>query len=165
MILYVTYCSAKKTKGFFTPDILYKSNRIKRFINRCREVGVNWAILSAKYGFVFPDQQINDYNVTMKSNNRYWLGIAVVKDEKKLSVKESSDHIEELSRTLLQQSSQKRIDKIIFYAPTPKRAKCYLAVLHYAFDKCSEYHNKDELISHLAKSEKVKVIRSLNEIP
>lgn len=162
MILYVTYCSAKKNKGVFPPDRLYKSKRISRFINRCKEVKVNWAILSALYGFVFPDQQIKDYNVTMRSDKKYWLGIVVVKDGKKLSVKESIDHIENLSRVLLQQTSQKQIDKIIFYAPTPRRAKCYLAILHYLFDKCSECHNSDELKFHLEKSDKVKVIRKLN---
>jgi hypothetical protein len=60
--IYITHCSAKKNsidKG--TPDQLYASVKITRFISRCKQSGVNWAIFSDKYGLVFPDQVIENY--------------------------------------------------------------------------------------------------------
>jgi len=61
-IIYITHCSAKKNnidKG--TPDQLYSSIKITKFISRCKQLGVNWAIFSDKYGLVFPDQVIENY--------------------------------------------------------------------------------------------------------
>ncbi len=54
--IYVTHCSAKKNislKGNHkkvTPDILYTSDRIQRFMRKCDEKSVDWAIFSGKYG-------------------------------------------------------------------------------------------------------------------
>jgi hypothetical protein len=61
-VIYITHCSAKKNnidKG--TPDQLYSSIKITRFINRCKQMNVNWAIFSDKYGLVFPNQIIENY--------------------------------------------------------------------------------------------------------
>jgi hypothetical protein len=164
MILYATYCSREKNTGVFPPDRLYKSPRIERLINRCKTAGVNWAILSALYGLFFPDQEEKDYDLTFKSDRKYWLGIAVLIDDKKLPREESREHVKNLCGTLLKQASRRDINKLIFYAPNPRRAKCYLAVLHRTFDNCSEIHIDKELVSHLMKSEKIKVVKSLNEI-
>lgn len=60
MKIYVTYCSAKKddllknTGKKVTPDRLYTSERIQRFIKRCKEKHVNWAIFSDLHGVWFP---------------------------------------------------------------------------------------------------------------
>lgn len=62
MKIYITHCSAKKddnlrnTGEAVTPDRLYTSPRIQRFIQRCRERNVCWAIFSDKYGVWFPDE-------------------------------------------------------------------------------------------------------------
>jgi hypothetical protein len=59
--IYVTYCSAKKddslrgTQRKVTPDRLYKSLRIQRFMKACREKKVNWAIFSDLHGIWFPN--------------------------------------------------------------------------------------------------------------
>lgn len=37
-----------------TPDKLYTSTRIQRFMRRCKDAGVEWAIFSDKYGVWFP---------------------------------------------------------------------------------------------------------------
>jgi hypothetical protein len=62
-IIYITHCSAKKNnmnKG--TPDQLYSGTKITKFMSRCKQLGVNWAIFSDKYGLVFPDQVIENYD-------------------------------------------------------------------------------------------------------
>lgn len=45
----------------FTPDQLCTSKRIQRFINKCKDKGVEWAIFSDKYGVVFPSDKIEWY--------------------------------------------------------------------------------------------------------
>jgi hypothetical protein len=59
--IYITHCSAKKNDSFkltkqkITPDKLYTTKPIQRFMNRCKEKSVNWAIFSDLYGIWFPD--------------------------------------------------------------------------------------------------------------
>ena len=59
--IFVTHCSAKKedhykgTKEAVTPDLLYISRPIQRFMNRCKAEGVRWAIFSDLYGVWFPE--------------------------------------------------------------------------------------------------------------
>ena len=66
--IYLTHCSKKKddslkgTDKKVTPDRLYTATPIQRFIKRCKEKGVEWAIFSDKYGVVFPDQKIEWYD-------------------------------------------------------------------------------------------------------
>ncbi|RLI76514.1 hypothetical protein DRP04_12570 [Archaeoglobales archaeon] len=58
--IYITHCSAKKddclrgTGIKVTPDKLYTATPLQRFVERCKEKGVEWAIFSDKYGVVFP---------------------------------------------------------------------------------------------------------------
>lgn len=65
--LYITYCSGtkdnstKSSKEAVTPDKLYISPRIKRFVEKCRGMGCEWAILSDKYGVVFSADKIKWY--------------------------------------------------------------------------------------------------------
>lgn len=60
-IIYVTHCSAKKnislkkTNKKVKPDILYSSDRIQRFMRKCEESNVDWAIFSDNYGIWFKD--------------------------------------------------------------------------------------------------------------
>lgn len=60
MKIYITHCSAKKDDSLkhigkkVTPDKLYKSKRIQRFIQECKKKQVEWAIFSDLYGVWFP---------------------------------------------------------------------------------------------------------------
>jgi len=59
--IYITHCSAKKDDSLrntgrkVTPDRLYTAKPTQRFMKRCREMQVEWAIFSDLYGVWFPD--------------------------------------------------------------------------------------------------------------
>lgn len=59
--IYITHCSAKKddslrnTRKNVTPDKLYTANPIQRFMSKCKEKKVEWAIFSDLYGVWFPN--------------------------------------------------------------------------------------------------------------
>jgi hypothetical protein len=56
--IYLTHCSARKKyypkAKKVSPDQLYASERIQRFMNQCKATGVKWAIFSDLYGVWFP---------------------------------------------------------------------------------------------------------------
>ena len=60
MRIYITHCTRGKNKSLentdikVPPDRLYTPRWIQRFMNKCKEMGVNWAILSDEYGIWFP---------------------------------------------------------------------------------------------------------------
>lgn len=62
MTIYLTHCSRTKDDSLagtgrrVTPDALYTAQPTVRFMNRCRETGVHWAILSDYYGIWFPNE-------------------------------------------------------------------------------------------------------------
>ena len=58
-VLLATACGAKKNKGRMPAIDLYKSSRIKAVKNRRN--GADFAVLSAKYGLIYPDRVIRDY--------------------------------------------------------------------------------------------------------
>ena len=66
--IYITHCSAKKDDSFrgtnkkVIPDRLYTAAPLQRFVKKCKEKRVDWAIFSDKYGVVFPDDKIKWYN-------------------------------------------------------------------------------------------------------
>jgi len=163
--LYLTYCSAKKRPGVHPPERLYISDRITRFIEHCKTLGVDWAILSALYAFFFPDEEKEDYNVTFRTDKNYWLGIAVVRDQHKLSPVQSKQHILQLVEKLKRQANGRHVNQIVFYGPSPMMMKCYLGVLHYAFDECSQSHGWRDLIEHVKdQSRTIKVVHQLVNI-
>lgn len=163
--LYITYCSAKKCSGLHRPDKLYISGRITRFVERCRSVGVDWAIFSALHALFFPNEEKRDYNMTFRSDKNYWLGIAVVRDERKLSYIESKQHILQLMKKLKRQTDEQHIDHIVLYGPSPKMMKCYLGVLHCAFDECPVSHGWRDLIEHVEdQSRTIKIVHRLESI-
>ena len=59
-LIYLTHCSAKKDDSLInsgkklTPDKLYTATPIQRFMNKCKEKRVEWAIFSDLYGVWFP---------------------------------------------------------------------------------------------------------------
>jgi len=59
--IYMTHCCAKKDDSLrytgrrVTPDRLYMATPTQRFMDRCKEKQVNWAIFSDLYAVWFPD--------------------------------------------------------------------------------------------------------------
>ena len=59
--LFFTFCSAQKDDSLresgeaVPPEELYTSQRVRRFIARCKAAPVRWAIFSDKYGVWFPE--------------------------------------------------------------------------------------------------------------
>ena len=64
-ILLATACGAKKNKGKMPAISLYKSSRIKAVYNK--RDGADFAVLSAKYGLLYPDKLIKDYEQVLDS--------------------------------------------------------------------------------------------------
>lgn len=66
--IFVTHCSGKKddslrdTGNAVTPENLYTAQPLRRFVRRCKDAGVEWAIFSDKYGLVFPSHRIKWYD-------------------------------------------------------------------------------------------------------
>ena len=65
--LYFTHCCAKKDKSLkdtekrVSPMELYKATTTQRFMRKCTKAGVEWAIFSDKYAFVYPNDRIAWY--------------------------------------------------------------------------------------------------------
>jgi hypothetical protein len=63
MKIYITHCSAKKDDShrnsikMLTPDRMYLATPTQRFMSRCKEAHVKWAIFSDKYGVWFPEEK------------------------------------------------------------------------------------------------------------
>lgn len=66
--IYITHYSAKKddtlrdTGEKVISDKLYTAKPLKRFVKKCKEKSVEWAIFSDKYGLVFPWKKIEWYD-------------------------------------------------------------------------------------------------------
>lgn len=66
--LYITHCSREKQDGIketgeaVTPDRLYTSPSLIKFVNFCKRSELDWAIFSDKYGVVFPEETIQWYS-------------------------------------------------------------------------------------------------------
>jgi len=66
--IYITHCSARKHDPLrnsgkkVTPDRLYTAKPLQRFVQRCKDKNVEWAIFSDKYGVVFPSERIEWYD-------------------------------------------------------------------------------------------------------
>lgn len=62
MRIYITHCSAKKDNALInsgkkvTPEKLYTATPTQRFMRRCVEQGVDWAIFSDMYGVWYCDE-------------------------------------------------------------------------------------------------------------
>ncbi|MHA1869038.1 MAG: DUF6884 domain-containing protein [Candidatus Heimdallarchaeaceae archaeon] len=111
-IIYVTYCSGKKYDiKYGKPKELYNSRRIQTFIKVCELMKQRYGILSGKYGLVFDNEIIKNYDVYIGDlNNEKLLELANI-TEKKLK--------------------EKKIGKVIFYEPNPQRSKKYRKILEY----------------------------------
>ena len=60
-LIYLTHCSHKKdarckeNRETVPPDVLYTARPTQRFMQRCKNKNVRWAIFSDKYGVWFPE--------------------------------------------------------------------------------------------------------------
>lgn len=126
--IYLTHCSAKKnpvfkdTKAKVTSDKLYTATPIQRFINECKNKGVNWAIFSDKYGIWFSNDLHEWYD---KNPNRV-----------------TEDEFNQLVRKFDRSLSQ--FDEIYFYYNPGRFHKLYKRLL-----KSSELRAKIKLVTHL----------------
>jgi len=63
MRIYITHCSAKKKESLKSsnkevlPFELYTATPLKRFMNKCQQMKVNWAIFSDLYGVWFSNEK------------------------------------------------------------------------------------------------------------
>jgi hypothetical protein len=63
MKIYITHCSAKKDNSLrntgkkVTSERLYRAKPTQRFMNKCKERQVEWAIFSDLHGVWFPDAE------------------------------------------------------------------------------------------------------------
>lgn len=166
--LYLTYCSGNKnniSRG--TPEQLYSSKRIIKFIDLCKSRKLNWAILSAKYGLFFPDEIHDNYDVTFRTVDGK---CRIVESGKLISRKESDERIAALIKKIRNQMREREVKEFIFFVDKPwVRKKCYLFVLHAAVDNCSSHKRWNEIVEHIInlyenRKGKIKLISSLTEI-
>ena len=163
MELCITRCSGPKRDGILPPDKLYNSpRRIDRFTEYCKRKNLNWAILSAKYGLFFPDEKRGKYDVTLKSDEKCWLGIRLLVNKKKLPKEESDISLKELTETVKAQVNEHFVEQVTFYAPNPKRAKCYLSVLHFVLDNCDKPHSWSEVLECIESHGRMNVVTQLD---
>ena len=148
MKLYLTRCSRRKRKGTHPPDKLYISSTVTQFIDYCRRDLLPWAILSAKHGLFFPDEQHADYNMTWKSDAQ---GKCIVFNEhKRFSTTQSAEYNERLAQKISQQAKNRGVSSIVFYTPNPVPTKCYLSILHRAIQGCKAHHKRfREIAEHV----------------
>jgi hypothetical protein len=127
-VLYITHCSKKKnnTNSKTTPEKLYSASYLQRFIKKCKEMKVNWGILSDKYGIVFPNQRIKWYELSPSFLLKHKA--------------ESRKLIEKLQQQL------KGFDKIFFYHNPGRFHPFY----RYVIKKLRKLGINIRLISHLS---------------
>jgi hypothetical protein len=127
-VLYITHCSKKKNSinSETTPEKLYSALYLQRFIKKCKEMKVNWGILSDKYGIVFPNQRIKWYELSPSFLLKHKA--------------ESRKLIEKLQQQL------KGFDKIFFYHNPGRFHPFY----RYVIKKLRKLGINIRLISHLS---------------
>lgn len=74
--IYITHCSAKKDNSLrgtdqkVCPNLLYIAAPTRRFMERCKEHGVPWAIFSDHYGIWFSREKRQWYGDDVGDPNR-----------------------------------------------------------------------------------------------
>jgi len=162
MRLFLTYCSRKKRNAILPPDKLYVSPRIDKFTQYCKNKALNWAIISAKYGFFFPEESKEPYNVTFRNDRECWLGIQIVENSVKISKEDSCSKLKGLVSKIKAQAIEHSVDKLAFYTWSLMQPKCYLSLMHFLFDSCERYHSWQELLKCIERNWHIKVITKLN---
>ena len=111
--IYLTHCSAKKNTSFgkiklLTPDKLYSATPTLRFMNKCKERDLEWAIFSDKYGVWFRNLKHNWYE----------------KDPNSVTEEEFNNLVADFDRKL------KDFDEIWFYYNPGRFHKLYRKLLN-----------------------------------
>jgi hypothetical protein len=126
--IYITHCSAKKDINFkdthvrVTPDKLYTATPTQRFMERCKDKKIKWAIFSDKYGVWFSKVKHEWYE----------------KNPSKVTEEEFQDLVIEFNKSLRQ------FDEIYFYYNPGRFHRLYKRLL-----EASELKSKIKLITHL----------------
>jgi hypothetical protein len=136
--LFVTHCSAGKNQVHGGPLDLYTSDRIQRFGNWCNYAGVQWAIVSAKYGLFFPHESRGPYDMELS----FSYGECLV-FERGQYLSESEAHVKRLVGTIGARLKEQGVREVVFYAGG-RRPWAYLLVVHSAVDNCVRRHNSRE---------------------
>lgn len=126
--IFITHCSAKKNEDFkgtnnkVTPDNLYTATPTQRFMNKCKNKKIKWAIFSDKYGVWFSHIP----NLWYEKNPN----------------KVTEQEFDELVRNF--DESLRQFDKIYFYYNPGRFHKLYKRLL-----ETSELKSKIKPITHL----------------
>jgi hypothetical protein len=133
MRIYITHCCAKKSldlKGIgklVTPDHLYIASPTRRFIKKCKDMNVKWAIFSDLYDVWFSDEKHEWYE---KNPNN-------VNEREFIRLLNNFDY------------KLKDYDEIWFYYNPGRFHKLYKQLIHNSTIKC-----KIKLFSHLNEIQK-----------
>ncbi len=128
MKVYVTHCSAKKDGSFkesnvkTTPYRLYTAAPTRRFMNRCKQQGVERAIFSDKHGVWFFDTENDWYE----------------KDQNSVNVDEFADLVRDFDMKL------SKYDEILFYYNPGRFHRLYKRLID-----ASALKGKVKAITHL----------------
>jgi len=105
---------------------------------------------------------IEPYNTKLETKRDYWLGVSVVRDNSRLSKEGSRKHLITLIKKI--RTATRDYNRVIFYAPNPRRARAYLIVLHCALDTCEVNHKVDELLECIKEHGIIKVVTRIDEL-
>lgn len=128
MKIYITHCSAKKDDSLkhtgrkVTPDRLYTAKPTQRFMNKCKERQVEWAIFSDLYGVWFPNIEHEWYE----------------KDPDTVTEQEFSELVNDFDQKLL------KFDEIWFYHNPGRFHPLYKRLL-----QKTKLKNKVKLFTHI----------------
>ena len=131
MRIYVTHCSATKNASLrgiekkVTPDKLYTSSRIQRFMKKCEEKHVEWAIFSDKYG------------VWHKKVKNSWYE----KDPDSVTDEELNELVVDFNKKL------GRFDEIWFYYNPGRFHKTYRKLLNKTDLNVKKFRHLNEIVS------------------
>jgi hypothetical protein len=99
-----------------------------------------WAIVSAKHGLFFPDEQRDPYDTTFKF---FYGDCIVVQEGEWLSERESQAHVHRLVEGMGARLRELEIRRVVFYlgGAFERVSPCYLLVVHRALDACTDRHD------------------------
>ena len=129
--IYISHCSAKKNGSLkatgrkVPPNVLYTATPTQRFMRRCKELGVAWAIFSDHYGVWFSDEK------------REWYGDDVG-DPNSVSEQKFRELVKNFDTKL------QRYDEIYFYRNPGRFHSLYKRLL-----RATRLRDRVVLISHL----------------
>lgn len=166
MLLYITYCSRGKSSVSRRVEDFYRSGRVRRFIEACSSKDLSWAILSARYGLLFPGSTVEPYDVTLRSVNckSCFLGVRVLVEGKKPPIDESNRYLRDLCTRISSQLTKHGVEKVVMYVPNPYRARSYIKILQSAWEGCRDVSSKEEVLPYVEKENQIRIITKLKNL-